>query len=117
MNIRFANIFKDTMLFWIFLTTGLLIVVTFLSIVLTYASYPPFIPLYNQRPWGQARLGSQEAMFLPLGIAFVFFCINFFMAVKTHKNIVLLSRILLFTSFLIALLAFLFTVRTIHIII
>lgn len=57
------------------LTIALLVV--FLGIY--WRSLPPEIPIFYGRPWGQSMLGKPFFLFLPTGVALVFFIVNFFL--------------------------------------
>lgn len=82
-----------------------------------YNFLPPFLPLFNQMPWGEDRLGIKIEIFLPFLITLSFFSLNFSLSLWLHEKIPLVSRILSITSLLVCVLSFIFIVRTIQLII
>lgn len=82
-----------------------------------YTFLPPFLPLFNQMPWGEERLGVKIEVFLPFLITVSFFSLNLFLSLKLYEKMPLISRILSITSLLICALSFIFIVRTIQLII
>ncbi|MBI2442905.1 MAG: hypothetical protein HYV40_03270 [Candidatus Levybacteria bacterium] len=78
-----------------------------------YQQLPPVIPLFNQLPWGIDRLGTRLSIFLPLSIAIICAVINFVVASIIYTVMPLVARVMGVTSFLLALLCFIFVVRTI----
>lgn len=87
------------------------------SIIIFYNFLPPFIPLFNQMPWGLERLGIKFEIFLPFIITISFTCLNLFLAIRMHWKMPLLSRILSITGLIICILSFIFIVRTIQLVI
>lgn len=113
MNEFFSHIRNDRILLYSFSST-----LTFLLITLVYSFFflrflPPLIPLFNQMPWGEARIGNTWQLFIPAGIVFVVLITNSFLALYLYSKIPLLSRIVSATGLLIAFLALLFIVRTV----
>lgn len=82
-----------------------------------YNFLPPFLPLFNQMPWGEERLGVKVEVFLPFLITLSFFSLNFFLSLRLYENMPLLSRILSITNLLVCVLSLIFIVRTIQLII
>jgi hypothetical protein len=117
MSGKISQIFSDKIirLSSIF-TIALLLALTALS-VYYFFKLPPFIPLYNQLPWGVERLSESIGIFLPLAISVGFFVINLIVSSKTYEKMPLLSRILSITSLLISLLTFIFIARTVQLVI
>lgn len=81
-----------------------------------YNSLPPFIPIFNQLPWGEQRLGTTTAIFLPILIAFLILLFNLFLSLLTHKSLPLVSRMLAITSLTVSVLVLLFTIRSIQLV-
>ena len=81
-----------------------------------FLQLPPILPLFNQLPWGDARIGAKYEIFLPLVIALFFFLFNYFLLRKLYITMPLVSRILGITTLLSALLSLVFVVRTLQII-
>ena len=86
-------------------------------ILFFYGRLPPFIPIFNQLPWGEQRLGGTITIFIPVLLALIIFAINLFTSAVTYKKIPLVSRMLSATSLLIGILTCLFVVKTIVLII
>ena len=76
-------------------------------IIITYGTLPPLIPFFNSMPWGEERLASsQVAIFLPL-LLIIIITSNILQAAFIYKRYVLVSRIVLFNTFLFLLLGLL----------
>src|SRR6266513_1206634 len=86
-------------------------------ILVVYFSLPPLLPLFNQMPWGEKRLGIKFAIFLPVIVSLVFLSLNFLIMGRIYEKVPLLSRILSITTLLISILAFIFVIRTIYLLI
>lgn len=86
-------------------------------ILFLYNFLPPFLPLYNQMPWGEERIGTKIEIFIPLIITSSLFPINFLVSMWLYEKMPLVSRILNITSVLICVLSFIFIMRTIQLII
>jgi hypothetical protein len=97
--------------------TGVLIAIQLLSLLFFYFSLPPLLPLFNQMPWGESRLGTKMAFFIPSGTMLFFFFLNFFLLSHWYERMPLISRILCITTLLIAILSLIFTMHTLYIII
>lgn len=96
--------------FW---ATTVVIISTFVFILFYYRNLPPVIPVFNQLPWGEERLGTTITIFIPLLTAFIIFVVNLVIATLVYKRIPLVSRMLTGTFLLIAVLTFLFVIKTI----
>lgn len=112
----FDTILKDKITQKSYLITFVIIFGAFFYSLFYYFKLPPFIPLYNQLPWGEKRLGSDIEIFIPSGIALFIFLFNFVFSSIIYKKAPLLSRMLSVTSLLFAILIFLFLIRTIQIV-
>lgn len=99
-----------------FLGAFVLSILTFFYILIAYKNLPPFIPIFNQLPWGEARIGSTITIFIPVLYCSLIIVGNLFLANFIYKKIPLISRILAATSIIVALLIFLFTVKTVWLI-
>jgi hypothetical protein len=95
-------------LLFIFATLGI--------IAFFYANLPPVAPIYNQMPWGEARLGTKIEIFLPLLLAVTFFVVNLIFGLFVYQKMPLVSRTLSITGLLLLIIAFIFTFRTIQLI-
>jgi hypothetical protein len=85
-------------------------------IIFYYTSLPPFIPIYNQMPWGEDRIGIKIEILLPFIISMSFFLLNLILSIWIYEKMPLLSRILSITGLLICILSLIFIVRTINLI-
>ena len=81
-----------------------------------YFSLPPLIPLFNQLPWGEDRLGHRLEIFLPSGIALLFLMSNLFLANHLYERLPLVARILSIATLLLSILSGIFTMQTLLII-
>lgn len=113
----FKNKDGDKTILWAFLGSVFFVFIDLIYVLLSLPKLPPFVPLFNQMPWGLARLGTKEQIFIPISVALFISVVNFVLSIKTYEKSPLLSRILSITSFAIAFLTLLFTLRTIQIII
>lgn len=78
-----------------------------------YLSLPPYIPLYNQMPWGNDQIASKIEILIPISINIAFFIFNLFLALKIYEKMPLLSRILSITTLLLCVLSIIFIIRII----
>lgn len=93
--------------------------IIFLGVAYTlfyYGHLPPYIPIYNQLPWGEQRLASTPGILIPSFLAFLVFAFNLFLASFVYKKFPLISRVFSVTTLLIAILTFLFVIRTVQIV-
>ena len=116
MNVFFKRLSSDKIVVWSFFATLSLVLTNLILTALFYSHLPPVLPLFNQMPWGKARLGTKEQIFIPISIAFLIFIGNLIFSASLYEKIPLVSRIVCITSFLISLFALLFIIRTFQII-
>lgn len=109
----FKNIKSDKITNIGFSITVVFITAIFVFILFFYGRLPPFVPVFNQLPWGEERLGTPIAIFIPILTAFLIFILNLITSALIYKRIPLVSRMLAGTSLLISALTFLFVVKTI----
>lgn len=109
----FKDISKDKTIVPSFLINGLSIIISVIFILFSYGNLPPFIPIFNQLPWGEQRLGPTIAIFIPVLAAILVLVINIFTSTITYKKIPLVARMLAAVSLLASVLTFLFIVKTI----
>src|SRR5882762_3448040 len=81
-------------------------------LALFFLKLPPVMPLFNQLPWGESRLGATYEFLLPLVISSVFFLFNYVLLRKLYITMPLVSRIIGITTLLASSLSFIFVVRT-----
>ena len=108
----FKHVLADKIIKWGMLCAVVILVSQVLIILAGYFFLPPFIPLFNQLPWGEARLGTRFEIFLPVLITVSFFFLNMVLLTKIYEKVPLLSRILSVTMILTALLSAIFVIRT-----
>lgn len=104
---------KDSVLNWSFWTTSIIVAITFISIGVSYINLPPFIPLYNQLPWGYARLGRTYELFIPPLVVLMLLFLNSFLGLRLAEKSPLLARFLFITIVGIALFTCIFVGRLI----
>ncbi|HSX09460.1 MAG TPA: hypothetical protein VLF93_04870 [Candidatus Saccharimonadales bacterium] len=85
-------------------------------LALFFLRLPPSIPLFNQLPWGEDRLGANYEFILPLAITSLFFLFNYILLRKLYTTMPLVSRIIGITTLLASLLSFIFVVRTLQLV-
>ncbi len=88
--------------------------VTLGFVLFFYNKLPPFIPIFNQLPWGEQRLGTKSTIFLPILIVFLVFVCNLILSSLSYEKMPLVSRILAVTSLTVSVLVFLFMIRIIQ---
>ena len=81
-----------------------------------YLRLPPVLPLFNQLPWSEDRLGVTYEFLLPFIITAVFFLFNYVLLRKLYITTPLISRIIGITTLLASLLSFIFVVRTLQLV-
>lgn len=113
----FKYLREDRLLLRLFIFAFILIVITVVYILFNYQSLPPLLPIFNQLPWGEKRLAGTFGIFIPPSLVFAIFIFNIFASSLSYPKSPLMARIFAVTSFLTALLTFLFVVRTITLII
>lgn len=101
MNALIKKIVNDKIIRWGNGISAFLILLQFSYIALVYNSLPPFLPLFNQMPWGEIRLADKELIFLPVTLSSSITIINFFFSTQLYSNMPLLSRMVTITSLLI----------------
>jgi hypothetical protein len=112
----FKHVKEDKIIRWGLSLVVLLLIIELLCIFLFYFSLPPVIPLFNQMPWGESRLGAKPAIFLPVAIPLAFLMLNFSLITRLYEKIPLISRMLSITTLLITVLSCIFVVRTLYLI-
>lgn len=110
------DILNDRITYRAFLLTFVIILLSIFYIFYAYNNLPPFIPLFNQLPWGDQRATNTLGIFIPSIIAFLIFIFNVIFASFVYKKAYLVSRIIAVTSLLTSILTFLFVIRTIQIV-
>lgn len=109
----FKDIRRDKIGRFGFLSACILSLLTFFYILLTYKNLPPFIPIFNQLPWGEQRLGITLTIFIPILIDLLIILFNLFISALIYQKMPLVSRMLAITTFIVTILTFLFVVKTV----
>ena len=109
----FKSLQKDSVINWSFWATISIVAISLISIGIAYTNLPPFIPLYNQRPWGYARLGKTYELFIPPLVIFCLLLLNSFLGLRLTEKSPLLARFLFITILCLALFTCIFIERLI----
>lgn len=117
MKAFFENLRSDKILYFGFLAASFFILSNLVYTVVSYPDLAPFIPLFNQMPWGVGQIGTKWQIFIPTLIAFLIFIVNSIVSFLLYKTTPLISRILSITAVLVCFFALLFVIRTIQLII
>jgi hypothetical protein len=112
----FSDIKNDNLTQKSFLASIIIIVLSVVYILFYFSNLPPFIPLYNQLPWGEQRIAQTSGILIPSLISFIILIFNLIISSIVYKKIPLISRMFSVTSLLIAVLTFLFVIRTVQIV-
>lgn len=115
MNEFFKPLDQDKVLTFGFLFSFACIVFAFVLLLIFYRNLPPVVPLFNQLPWGDDRLGLKIQTFIPLGIALFTLLLNLFLGCFFYKESPLASRILTMASFSVSFFVFIFIIRLLQI--
>lgn len=104
---------SDKLAFRGFTISLILMLLTFIYTLISYHNLPPFVPIFNQLPWGNDRITPTLGIFIPtIVFAIVFFFNIIFTSLVYSKN-PLIARIVAAVTIILALLNFLFIIRTI----
>lgn len=112
-----TKITSDKIFTWTFLLSLSFILFSAVYTFFSYSKLPPVIPLYNQLPWGESRLGQKMEIFIPIGVAFFISLINLYLSSAFYKRMPFISRIFCITSLLINFFALIIVIRAIRLII
>lgn len=113
----FKDIALDKTITLVFFLSGFFIIIIIIFILFSYGHLPPFVPIFNQLPWGEQRLGTTITVFIPVLVALLILLINIFISTITYKKIPLVARMMAAISLLTSILTFLFVVKTITLLI
>jgi len=92
----------------------------FLSLLIVgifYTSLPPFIPLFNQMPWGEARLAPTWMFFLLPAVTIFIAILNIAITKFIYEKMPLVARMLHTTTLLLSIFTIIFIFRSIRLII
>ena len=108
-----SNITADKLAFRGFVISIFLALLTVLYILFYYAKLPPLLPIFNQLPWGNNRLVTTLGIFIPLAVFTVIFIFNVLFASLVYSKNPLIARIVSAVTLILALMNFLFIIRTV----
>lgn len=111
----FKEVLQDKLLLRASFLSFIIIIISLLSIIFYYQNLPPFIPLFNQMPWGEQRIAKTIWIFIIPGVSILFFIVNLIFAKYVYKAAPLVARLFSFATFLISVLSFIFILRTIYV--
>ncbi|MCL6096640.1 MAG: hypothetical protein M1444_03100 [Patescibacteria group bacterium] len=112
----FKDVKSDKLTYRVFIATLFFTLLPLPYILFFYRNLPPYLPVFNQLPWGQPRLASPWGVFIPSLISLCILIVNVILSSVLYKKTPLVSRMLAVISFIIALLSLLFVFRTIQIV-
>ncbi len=107
----FKNLKADKIVWRSILLTFILLLINMVYTAIVYNFLPPFIPLFNQMPWGEQRLGLKIEVFLPFLVILSVFFINIILSSLFYEKMPLISRILSVTTLLVAIIVLIFIIR------
>lgn len=113
----FKNIAQDKTITSAIFINILFIIAALGYILFFYGSLPPIIPIFNQLPWGEQRLGSTFMIFIPVFVSLLIFAINIPISAIVYRKTPLVARMFSAVSLLVGILTFLFIIKTITLII
>ena len=109
----FKDMAQDKTIIPVFFINGFFIIVSVIFILFSYRNLPPFIPIFNQLPWGEQRLGPTLTIFIPALAALLILIINIFATAITYKKTPLVARMLAAISLLTSILTCLYILKTV----
>lgn len=107
---------SDKILLRGFSVSILLEIITNIYIAINYNSLPPYLPIFNQLPWGDQRFTQIFGIFIPSIIFILIFLFNLILATVIYFKNPLIARVVAATTFLISVMHFIFVIRTILVI-
>jgi hypothetical protein len=107
------NIKADKLTFRGFIISFLVGIFTLLVVIVVFKSLPPFIPIFNQLPWGEQRLTETVGIFIPLVVFAFIFVFNLSFTSLVYSKNPLIARIVAAVTLIIAIMNFVFIAKTI----
>lgn len=112
------NIRKDRIIFYEITASFLILTITIVIVLLKFLSLPPYIPVFNQLPWGNDRLTNATGIFIPSLLFIFIYIFNILFALLAYKkNNPLLGRIIASITLLLSMMNFIFTLKIIFLVI
>ena len=112
MNAPFNHLTRDRLVKRSFLAAILLLCVGLVYTAVTFSNLPPLIPMFNQLPWGTARLADKVFIFLPIVITSIILIGNMIFSQLVYEKMPLIVRMISITSFFISFVTCIFIIRT-----
>jgi hypothetical protein len=112
MNDIFKKLLSDRIVKQSSIISAVLLFTTLLYVIIVYRFLPPFIPIFNQLPWGMERLGERVTIFLPVVIAMCLYGINIIFSQIMYTKMPLVVRMISITTFFISFIICVFIIRT-----
>ncbi len=112
-----SNIKSDRITLRGYLMSLFLSIITVIYILINYKALPPFIPMFNQLPWGNQRFTETPGIFITMVVFALIFLLNFIISVSIYSKNPLIARILASTTLLLSIINLIFIVRTILVVI
>ncbi len=107
------NIKADKLTFRGFIISFFVGIFTLLIIIIAYKNLPPLIPIFNQLPWGEQRLTETIGIFIPLVVFAIIFVFNLSFTSLIYSKNPLIARIVAAVTLILAIMNFVFIVKTI----
>lgn len=113
----FSDIIKDRIIMGVSALSFVVLILTVFYVLFNYKNIPPFIPIFNQLPWGNERLTPTLGIFIPLALfTFIFIFNILFSSFLYKKSNPLLARIIASVNLLLSVMNFIFIIKTIFLI-
>lgn len=112
----FKPLKKDNILEKSFLYSSLLIVITFIFTLIKFFGLPPFVPVFNQMPWGNDRIGPSYFIFIPIFTNILIGFLNATVSSYIYTKSPILSRVFAVTTLLCTFLILIFSFVIINLI-
>lgn len=106
MRENFSQLRKDKVIRFSFLFSSIAYIATTILIVSFYRDFPPYVPIFNSRQWGEERLAASRLFLLFPIIFLLVFVVNYYIGIRVYKKFTLIARLLSITFLLFIALAF-----------
>lgn len=117
MNVNIKKFSSDKIVLYGLIGSSAFIIFNIILFLSFYRSLPPYIPLFNQMPWGIARLGIREQFFIPLFSTILMATGNYWIVYHYYEQLPLVARILCVTTLLLSFLLTVFTIKMLSLIV
>jgi hypothetical protein len=111
MNALIKTILSDSVLkICTFVSLGCILFIT-LYVILIYKNLPPFLPIYNQLPWGDDRIGHTIEISLPIFLSLIIFLGNLLIYRFLYASMPLIARMIAITTLFSSIVTVIFIIR------